>query len=129
MSGVFICCLMLDSLQHRDIHGGGNADPHRCPMTECTDESMVSRFSMSLATEPIHHALVGRGESQSSPSQGGQLGSPLETAVSIQGDTWYRGQSGQRLHAESVECAVVLPGGRRDSQLHVLPSGVRGVHT
>lgn len=98
-------------------------------MTECTDESMVSRFSMSLATKPIHHALVGRGESQSSPSQGGQLGSPLETAVSTQGDTWYRGQSGQRLHAESVECAVVLPGRRRDSQLHVLPSGVRGVHT
>ena len=41
----------------------GAADPHRCPMTGCTDGSIVSRFSMPPVKTLIYHAPVGKRDS------------------------------------------------------------------
>lgn len=111
----FICSLVLDPLQHGILMVGA-VDPHRCPMTGCTDGPQFPGFPCYQSKHLYIMPQWGR-ETVFIPGW-------VSWATSTCWD-----QGGQRLHAESTECAIVPSGRSRDCQLHVLPSDVRDIHT
>lgn len=59
----------------------GSVDPRKCPMTGWAHGPLICGFSSPRATGMTRYTPVGRGGSESSPSQGGQVDDPLEVAV------------------------------------------------